>query len=267
MGLQFVRMNLTKGVLLEKTFSWTAVTLVVVLGVVASGCVATRADDVYRQRQEEARKRAIQQKPLPEATNAGGVDEYVVRRGKALFNGKAVCWGCHGPNGDLNQVNNPRVAKLSPRPTDLREPSDKSVRQLYLIIKYGISGTGMVPVEEEIGLGEEDMFGLVSYVLSIQGKPLALSEIIDQVHDRDGPADRAIAATCAEKEIYSKAQEMCEHRIRQRYRELLIGRPPDIPSSRYSEIQTDCTQQFGTDLEGLAQCYRLQYRVTRQQMR
>jgi len=230
----------------------------VCLGVVVllSGCVATQADDVYRQRQEEARKRAIQQKPV-------GADEYVLRRGKALFNGKAVCAGCHGADGDINQVNSPQVAKLNPRPTDLRAPSDKSVRQLYLTIKYGISGTGMVPVEEDIGLRDEDMFGLVSYVLSLQGKPLALSEIIDQAHDRDGQADRAINATCAEKEIYSKAQEMCEHRIRQRYRELLVGRPPDIPTARYAEIQTSCAQQFGTDLDGLARCYRQQYGMTR----
>jgi len=230
------------------------------LGVVVllSGCIAIPVDDAYRQRQEEVRTRAIQQKPL-------AADEYVLRRGKALFNGKAVCAGCHGANGDMSQVTNLQVATLNPRPTDLREPSDKSVRQLYLLIKYGISGTGMVPIEEEIGLRDEAMFGLVSYVLTLQGKPLALSDIIGQVHERDGHADRAINATCAEKEIYSK--EMCEHHMRQRYRELLVGRPADITSPRYAEIQTSCGQRFGTDLENLARCYRLEYGTIRQPAR
>lgn len=226
------------------------------------GCVATRADDLYRQRLE-ARKRSLP-KPLPEAKHLVGLDEDTVRRGKALFNGKAVCFGCHGTDGDINQVTNPQVAKLNPRPADLRKPSDKSVRQLYFIIKYGIPNTGMVPVQEEARLKNEELTALLSYVLALQGTPLSQEEIFDQLHRRDGEADRAILATCDAQAIGdTDARETCEHRYAKRYLDLLVGRPADIPPARYSEIQTSCKQRFGTDLDGLARCYRLEYGMTR----
>ncbi len=226
------------------------------------GCSATQADDLYRQRLE-ARKRSPP-KPLPEAKHLVGLDEETVRRGKALFNGKAVCFGCHGTDGDLTQVKNPQVAKLNPRPANLKEPSDKSVRQLYFIIKYGIPNTGMVPVKEQAGVQEEELLSILSYVLALQGMPLSQDELFDQLHRRDGEADRTILAICDAQAIGdTDAREACEHRYAKRYRDLLVGRPADIPPARYADIQASCKQRFGTDLDGLARCYRLEYGMTR----
>lgn len=233
------------------------------VAVLLSGCVATQADDMYRQRMEESRKRAAA--PIPEAPNLTGIDKETVLRGKALFNGKAVCFGCHGTNGDITQGRNPSVSKLNPSPTDLREPSDKTTRQLELIIKYGIPGTAMIAMQEKVRLQDQEVTFLISYLLALRGQARPLHEIYDE--RASTTTDLAIYKICDAQALGdSSMMEACEHRLQRRYHDLLIGRPPDIPVVRYSEIQTDCTQQFGTDLEGLAQCYRLQYRVTRQQM-
>jgi hypothetical protein len=230
------------------------------------GCVATQADETYRQRLEESRKRAAA--PIPEAPNLTGVDKETVLRGKVLFNGKAICSGCHGTNGDIKQVSNPSVVKLNPSPTDLREPSDKTTRQLELIIKYGIPGTGMVAMQEKLGLQNQDIIFLISYLLAIRGQARPLNAIYDDLSTGSTGTDLAIYKICDAQALGdSSMREACEHRLQRRYHDLLIGRPPDIPVAQYSEIQTSCPQQFGTDLDGLAGCYRLQYGMTRQRTR
>ena len=200
----------------------------------------------------------------PEAKHLVGLDERAVEQGKALFNGKAVCSGCHGINGDIKQVKNPDMAKLNHRPADLREPSDKSVRQLYLSIKYGIHRTGMLPIHEHTGIRDEDIFPLLSYVLALQGTPLSQDEMFEQLRRRDGEAEQAILAMCDEQAIGDDdALKACVERSTKRYRDLVVGRPADIPKARYAEIQASCRQRFGTDLDGLARCYGLEYGITR----
>lgn len=196
------------------------------------------------------------------ATQADAQD---VQRGKALFNGKAVCFSCHGSNGDIRSVNNSDIAKLNPSPTDLREPTDKSVRQLYLILKYGIPSTAMIPMQAAARLQEDDVRDLISYLLALQGKPLPKGEISDQVFLRvDGEPDLAISVMCETQAIGdSDARDLCEDRYAKRYRDLLVGRPADIPTTRYMEIQAGCKKRFGSNLDGLARCYRLEYATTR----
>jgi cytochrome c553 len=194
-----------------------------------------------------------------------GLDEQAVERGKVLFNRKAACFVCHGVNGDINQVTRPDVAELNPRPADLREPSDKSVRQMYLIIKYGIQETGMVAIQLLTKLRDDEMLPLLSYVLALQRTSLSQDEMVDQSRRRDGDADRAIMAMCAEQAIGdSGAAQACEDQYMKRYRDLVMGRPADISRARYVEIQTSCKQRFGTDLDALARCYGLEYGMTRQ---
>lgn len=238
--------------------------LIATLGFLVWGCVATRADDLYRQRQEAARNRLAAAPAIPAVQTVVELDERAIQHGRALYNGKAVCFGCHGSNGDIRSVNSSDVARLNPSPTDLRAPTDKSVRQLYLILRYGIPSTGMVPVQEAAGLRDEDLRDLISYLLTLQGKPLSKVEIFDQAFRRDGEADRAILLTCEAEAIGDfDARALCEHRYAKRYRDLLVGRPADIPTARYREIQSSCKQRFGTVLDELARCHRLEYGVTR----
>lgn len=194
-----------------------------------------------------------------------GLDEQAVERGKVLFHRKAACFVCHGVNGDINQVTRPDVAQLNPRPADLREPSDKSVRQMYLIIKYEIQETGMVAIQPLTKLRDDEMLPLLSYVLALQRTPLSQDEMLDQSRRRDGDVDRAIMAMCAEQAIGdSGAAQACEDQYMKRYRDLVMGRPADISRARYAEIQASCKQRFGTELDGLERCYGLEYGMTRQ---
>ena len=194
-----------------------------------------------------------------------GLDEQAVERGKALFHRKAACFVCHGVNGDINQVTRPDVAELNPRPADLREPSDKSVRQMYLIIKYGIQETGMVAIQPLTKLRDDEMLPLLSYVLALQRTSLSQDEMVEQSRRRDGDTDRAIMAMCAEQAIGdSGAAQACEDQYMKWYRDLVMGRPADISRARYAEIQASCKQRFGTDLDGLARCYGVEYGMTRQ---
>ncbi|MEK6762737.1 MAG: c-type cytochrome [Nitrospirota bacterium] len=230
------------------------------------GCVATRADDAYQRKRAEARQRAAE--PMPEAPNLTGVDQEIVRQGKILFNGKAVCFNCHGTNGDIRQVSNPAVLKLNPSPTDLREPSDKTTRQLELIIKYGIPETGMVAMQETLGLRDQDVTFLISYLLALRGQARPLSAIHEELSTASTSAEIVIYKICDDQALGDTSmKDACEHRLQRRHHDILIGRPPDIPTARYAEIQTSCGEKFGNDLDDVTRCYRLEYGITRQRMR
>jgi mono/diheme cytochrome c family protein len=88
--------------------------------------------------------------PSPKYTKAAGDAE----RGRAVFNGKGVCYYCHGIDGNKDQ--RPQlaadtatlIAQLNPPPVDLRNPkalSLKSDKQRAHAIREGHLGTGMFP--------------------------------------------------------------------------------------------------------------------------
>jgi len=88
--------------------------------------------------------------PAPKSTKAAGEAE----RGRAVFNGKGVCYYCHGIDGNKDQ--RPQlaadtamlIAQLNPQPTDLRNPKVlylKSDKQRARAIREGHPGTGMFP--------------------------------------------------------------------------------------------------------------------------
>lgn len=236
-----------------------ALEFIVMLGFFLVGCVAYAADNLYDQPQSETEKHIS----LP--PTSGNVDRQAIQQGKTLFHGKAICFGCHGQNGDIHNVPNGDVAMLNPSPTDLRMRTDKSVRQIYLIIKYGISGTGMVPIQEATRLSEQEVLSVISYLLDLQGKPLSFETISHERFRRHTETDLAIAKTCEEEAIGdSDMQEYCEDRYSKRYRDLIIGRPPDISADRYTKIETRCKQQAAKSLDKLALCYRTGYSAARQ---
>lgn len=72
----------------------------------------------------------------------------LVQHGKTLFNGQAVCFGCHGTNADgVTNVDPDVPRQLDPQPTDLRNPAAlrfPTDAQRYEVIKNGIPGTAMV---------------------------------------------------------------------------------------------------------------------------
>ena len=88
--------------------------------------------------------------PSPKSTKAAGDAE----RGRAVFNGKGVCYYCHGIDGSKDQRpqlaadTSALIAQLNPQPVDLRNPKAlylKSDKQRARAIREGHPGTGMFP--------------------------------------------------------------------------------------------------------------------------
>ena len=88
--------------------------------------------------------------PSAKSTKAAGEAE----RGRGVFNGKGVCYYCHGIDGKKDQ--RPQlaadtatlIAQLNPPPVDLRNPNVlrlKTDRQRVRAILDGHPGTGMFP--------------------------------------------------------------------------------------------------------------------------
>jgi len=100
----------------------------IVAGCLLVGCVAHSADGLYRQKQEEAKQRISvtsinevkktaygdQQPDQPKnLSSSDDVDQQSIQRGKTLFHGKAVCFECHGQNGDTAMVAIQEMTKLT----------------------------------------------------------------------------------------------------------------------------------------------------------
>lgn len=235
------------------------------------GCVTHGTDDRYRKK-PEPRKRIPASSPIDVVTIIPGdgtprddVSRQAIQRGNVLFNGNARCFECHGQNGDIQHRSKTDEKRPDPQPTDLRKPTDKSVRQLYLIIKYGIPGTGMVSIQETAPLSDNEVLSLIAYVLSLQGTLLSPDTISVQRFRRHTQTDRAIERMCEDKAIGdSDLKDDCEDRYAKRYRDLIIGRPPDIPADRYIKVESRCKRQASKDLDKLALCYRTEYLALRQ---
>jgi len=75
-------------------------------------------------------------------------------RGREIFNGKGVCYYCHGMDGyrdklpQLETDTAALIARLNPPPTDLRNPKALHLntdKQRFRVIREGHTGTGMFP--------------------------------------------------------------------------------------------------------------------------
>ena len=91
-------------------------------------------------------------------------------RGKAIFNGKGVCYYCHGVEGYLDR--RPQleadtaalIARLNPQPANLRSPSSlklKTDKARFRAIREGHPGTGMFP---DTTLTDREVKDLLAYL-------------------------------------------------------------------------------------------------------
>jgi mono/diheme cytochrome c family protein len=74
--------------------------------------------------------------------------------GRSIFNGKGVCYYCHGVDGDREKLPTLEadtaalIARLTPPPADLRNPKSlrlKTDQARAKVIREGHEGTGMFP--------------------------------------------------------------------------------------------------------------------------
>lgn len=118
-----------------------------------------------------ATDRQISAGPASEAAAIGQGD---VERGRAVFNGKGICFFCHGKDGRIDQLPqlSPQtteiIARLDPKPSDLRNPralKTKTDQERFRTIREGHSGTGMLP---DTKLKDEEIFDLLAYLSTLR---------------------------------------------------------------------------------------------------
>ncbi len=100
-----------------------------------------------------------------------------ILQGREIFNGKGVCYYCHGIDGYLSKT--PRleadtaklITKLNPLPTDLRNPEVlrlKNNKERARAIREGHPGTGMFP---DTTMTDQDLADLLLYLALIRKDP------------------------------------------------------------------------------------------------
>lgn len=100
-----------------------------------------------------------------------------IMQGREIFNGKGVCYYCHGIDGYLSKT--PRleadtaalIARLSPPPTDLRNPDVlrlKTNKERARAIREGHTGTGMFP---DTTMTDQDLADTLLYLALIRKDP------------------------------------------------------------------------------------------------
>jgi hypothetical protein len=96
--------------------------------------------------------------------------------GRSVFNGKGLCYYCHGMDGyrdklpQLNAKTTVLIAQLNPQPADLRNPktlrltSDKARAKL---IKEGHLGTGMFP---DTTMRDQELADTLAYLAQLRSE-------------------------------------------------------------------------------------------------
>lgn len=113
--------------------------------------------------------------PPSKSTKVAGDAE----RGRAVFNGKGVCYYCHGIDGKMDR--RPQlapdtatlIAQLNPPPVDLRSPKSlhlKTDKQRARAIREGHPGTGMFP---DTRMTDQELTDTLAYLalLRHEGSP------------------------------------------------------------------------------------------------
>ena len=105
-------------------------------------------------------------------TNPLPADEETIAKGKALYEGKAFCKACHGPDGKgLGADIAPGTLK-GPLPRDFTDKKWQAARtdgELFWILKNGSKGTSMASFIPLV-LTEEEAWQVLRYVRSF-GQP------------------------------------------------------------------------------------------------
>ncbi|BCA56014.1 hypothetical protein W02_31540 [Nitrospira sp. KM1] len=108
--------------------------------------------------------------------------------GRIIFNGKGVCYYCHGTDGNID--NRPQlesdtgmvITQLDPQPADLRKPKSlrlKNDEQRAKLIREGRVGTGMFP---ETNLTNRELIDTLAYLAVLRGESRAKPQSTPRGH-------------------------------------------------------------------------------------
>jgi cytochrome c2 len=98
------------------------------------------------------------------------------KKGKLLFHGKGACDACHGHLGQVDQILDTtvsQVAEINPKRPNLRNPQSLELatdKQRFRAIKYGISGTVMVPMPH---ISDDEIIDILAYLRDLRQEPNA----------------------------------------------------------------------------------------------
>lgn len=101
-------------------------------------------------------------------TNPLPADEETIAKGKVLYEGKAFCKACHGPDGKGLGADIAPGRLKGPLPrnfTDKKWQTARTDGELFWILKNGSKGTAMAPFVPLI-LTEEEAWQVLRYVRS-----------------------------------------------------------------------------------------------------
>lgn len=101
-------------------------------------------------------------------TNPLPTDEETIAKGKVLYEGKAFCKACHGPDGKGLGADIAPGSLKGPLPrnfTDKKWQAARTDGELFWILKNGSKGTAMAPFVPLI-LTEEEAWQVLRYVRS-----------------------------------------------------------------------------------------------------
>jgi len=101
-------------------------------------------------------------------TNPLPASDEMIAKGKALFEGKAFCKTCHGPDGKGLGADIAPGSLKGPLPrnfTDKKWQATRTDGELFWILKNGSKGTAMAPFVPLI-LTEEEAWQVLRYVRS-----------------------------------------------------------------------------------------------------
>lgn len=107
--------------------------------------------------------------PAQALAQAGEAD-----RGRSVFNGKGICYYCHGMDGHLDQRpsllkdTTDVIARLAPNPPNLRDTRIlklTSDQERFRIIREGHTGTGMLP---DTTLTDQEITDLLAYLAKLR---------------------------------------------------------------------------------------------------
>jgi mono/diheme cytochrome c family protein len=85
----------------------------------------------------------------------------IVEQGKALYQGKRICFNCHGKDGDGN---GPLAVQLNPSPRNFQHHGfwrHRTEGEIFWVIKNGSVGTSMVGFGGQ--LTDEEIWSIIQY--------------------------------------------------------------------------------------------------------
>ena len=98
--------------------------------------------------------------------NPHDVTEDFLAKGRDLYQRKAFCAGCHGPDGRGNGMKSNPYNVRGPFPrnfTDARWQTLRSDGEIFWVLKQGVRGTDMAPFVPFV-LSEEQAWQIVAYL-------------------------------------------------------------------------------------------------------